>query len=209
MFPSARYGLAFVVNVALPALAYRLALPHYGLAGALIASGLPLLAWLALDLLRFRHFDALSALVLAGIVMSLLVLVCGPGRWLREARDPLVSGIVGGLFLLSLLSDRPLVFYLARSTLAREYAGREREFDAMWHTRPALVKSIRLMTVVWGAGLLGENLLRLWIAGELAGPSAHRLSLWVRYATYGGLMAWSIAYRRLYIKRQTAGPRPR
>lgn len=202
MIPSARYALAFVVNVALPAAAYRIGYAHYGLPGGLIASTLPLLAWISIDLVRFRHFDALSALVLASLVLSLLVLVSGSARWLGEAREPLVSGIIGVLFLLSLPMDRPLVFYLARSTLARERSGREREFDTVWQTRPALVKSIRLMTAVWGLGLVGENVLRLWMTCCMAGQNGHRFSDFVRYATYAGLTAWSIVYRRVYIKRQ-------
>ncbi|WP_322045357.1 VC0807 family protein [Paraburkholderia sp. J67] len=202
MIPSARYALAFVVNVALPTVTYRLALPHCGLLGALMASGIPLLAWITFDFARFRHFDALSAIVLASLALSLLLLMSPAGQWLREIRDPLVGGFTGVLFLLSLAARRPLVFYLARSTLAREHQGREREFDAMWQSRPALAKSIRLMTVVWGVGLVGENAVRLYIAGHLVSHDVVRLSAWVRYGTYAALMAWSILYRHAYIKRQ-------
>ncbi|WP_322013223.1 VC0807 family protein [Paraburkholderia sp. J12] len=202
MIPSTRYALAFVVNVALPALAYWLALPHYGLLDALIVSGLPVLAWMVIDLVRFRHFDALSALVLAGIVLSLAVLMSEPGRWLREVRDPLVSGVIGVFFLLSLVLSRPLVFYLARSTLARERPGLELDFDQRWSSRPDLVRSVRLMTAVWGIGLVGENVVRLWITSDMTGHDAERLSTLIRGGAYGGLMIWTILYRRLYIKRQ-------
>lgn len=202
VIPSSRYVLAFVVNVALPALAYRLTLPHYGLLNALVVSGIPVLAWMAVDLVRFRHFDALSALVLASIAMSLLVLASEPGRWLREARDPLVSGMTGVFFLLSLLLNRPLVFYLARSTMSRERQGQEYEFDARWKTRPALARSIRLMTAVWGIGLVGENAARLWVTSGAVADDADRLSTFIRYTVYGGLVVWTIAYRRLVVKRQ-------
>lgn len=202
MVPSARYVLALVVNAALPALVYRVAVTRYGMPGALIASGTPVLAWMAIDRMLFRHFDALSALVLASLTMSLLVLMAEPAQWLHEAHDPLVTGVIGVLFLLSLLSDKPIVFYLARSTLAREHLGREREFDATWLTRPALVRSIRVITAVWGVGLVGENVVRLWITCCMTVDHADRLSTFVRYATYAALTAWTIVYRRLYIKRQ-------
>lgn len=201
MIPSLRWVFAIVVNVALPALAYRLALPHYGVPGALIASAVPLLAWIGVDLVRFRHFDALSGLVLAGIALSLIVLVSGVGRGLHEAREPAVSGVIGALFLLSLPFEKPLVFWLARSTLAREKQGREIEFDAMWTTRPGLAKSIRFMTAVWGIGLVAENLARLGISLHMSGESAERWSLLLRYAAYGALAGWTILYRRLYLKR--------
>jgi hypothetical protein len=201
MIPSTRYVFAFVINVAMPALAYRIAMPRFGVEGALIASALPVIAWILIDLLRYRHFDALSAIVLAGILMSLTIFATGIDHWLREAREPAVSGIIGALFLLSLMLDRPLVFYLARSTMSRERQGREAEFDEMWRTRPALVRSIRLMTMVWGIGLVGENLARLWITLALAEPDAARLSTIARYLVYGGLTAWTIVYRKRYLKR--------
>jgi hypothetical protein len=202
MIPSARYALAFAINVALPTLAYRVTLPHFGLVGALIASSMPLLAWMTIDLLRFRHFDALSAMVLASIAMSLLILASRPGQPLREARDPLTGGITGVLFLLSLLLKRPLVFWLARSTLSREHQGREYAFEEAWQTRPDLVKSIRLMTAVWGLGLVGENAARLWVTSVVAGDQAEQLSTYIRYAVYGGLLVWTMAYRHWYIKRR-------
>lgn len=202
MIPSLRWVFAIVVNVALPALAYHLAFARYGVTGALIASSLPLLAWLTVDILRFHHFDALSALVLAGIALSLLILESDAGRGLREAREPVVSGAIGTLFLVSLALKRPLVFWLARSTLAREQHGRELEFDAMWSTRPGLVRSIRLMTVVWGIGLVMENVIRLWIVIDSNGVDAAPLSNAIRYAVYGALAGWTIVYRRLYLKRQ-------
>ncbi|SPB15427.1 membrane protein [Caballeronia novacaledonica] len=202
MIPSARYGLALVVNVALPALVYRLTNGRYGVVDALIASAVPLIVWMVIDVVRYRHFDALSANVLAGIAMSLMVLLSGASRWMGEAREPAVSGIIGVLFLLSLFLDRPMVFYLARSTMSREKQGRETEFDARWQSSPALVRSIRLMTVVWGIGLVGENVARLWIMLALSEPDADRLSTWVRYGVYGGLTVWTFIYRRIYIRRR-------
>ena len=167
-----------------------------------MASSMPLLAWITFDYARFRHFDALSAIVLASLAMSLVLLASPAGRSLREAREPLVGGFIGVLFLLSLMVKRPLVFYLARSTLARERQGREREFDEMWQSRPALARSIRLMTAVWGIGLVGENAIRVYVVGYVAGHDVDRLSTLIRYGTYAGLTAWSILYRRAYIKSQ-------
>ncbi|MCX4174644.1 MULTISPECIES: VC0807 family protein [Paraburkholderia] len=204
MILSTRYLLAFIVNVILPAAAYRVAFPYYGAIGALIASAVPLLTWMIVDLAQFRHFDALSALELAGIGMSLLLLIASPMQWGRAAREPLVSGIIGLLFLGSILLRRPLVFYLARSTMARERKGGELEFDAMWHSRPALVKSIRIMTATWGIGLVAENMARLWFTYNLSDDEAHRVSSYISYAAYVGLTVWTILYRRNYIGKQSA-----
>ncbi|SAK44463.1 putative membrane protein [Caballeronia pedi] len=201
-----RYAFAFLVNVILPWVAYRLALPSLGTEGALLASAVPLCIWLCVDLARFSHFDALSAIVLAGILISTCVLALKPANWLLQSRAPLVSGTIGVLFLLSLLLRRPLVFYLARSTLSRERQGREREFDAMWQNRPQLARSIRLMTAVWGIGLVSENTLRLWVVNQIDIEHAGRDSTWIGYACYGGLTLWTMLYRRMYLRRQQGQP---
>ena len=89
-----RYLSAMVINVALPWLAYRLALPHWGTTGALAASAAPLIAWIAWDLYHSRHFDALSAIVLAGILPLLAWALIDRGfhrRALESSRRPRLS----------------------------------------------------------------------------------------------------------------------
>ncbi|SAL13387.1 putative membrane protein [Caballeronia peredens] len=196
-----RYAFAILINVILPWVAYRLTLPHFGMEGALLASAAPLCLWLGIDFIRFSHFDALSAIVLAGILMSLLVLALQPATWLLKSREPLISGAIGFLFLLSLLLRRPLVFYLARSTLSRERQGRELDFDVMWQSRPKLMKSVRLMTAVWGIGLVIENILRLAVIDRFSVDEAERASTFIRYGFYAGLTIWTMLYRRLYLRK--------
>ena len=71
-----RAGLVveLVSNLLLPWLAYRAALPLWGPVGALYASAVPPIAWSVVQFVRSRRIDALSALVLLGIVLSLLMM---------------------------------------------------------------------------------------------------------------------------------------
>jgi hypothetical protein len=201
MKPRLRYLSALLINVALPWLAYRLAFPHWGLTGALLASALPLVAWIGWDFTRHRHFDALSAIVLAGIVLSLLALAIGGDVRLRPLEDPMVSGMIGAAFLVSLALRRPLVFYLARSTISREDPRGAAVFEQQWRDRPTLAAYIRLMTIVWGVGMLGENILRSAIVWRWPGdPHATLASTVLGSAVYGGLTLWTLWCRRL-IKR--------
>jgi hypothetical protein len=201
MKPSLRHLCALLINVALPWLAYRLAFPHLGYPGALVASALPLIAWMSWDLVRYRHFDALSALVLVGIALSLVAmllatLIRGDAR-VRALESPMVSGMVGVSFLVSLALPRPLVFYLARSTMAREDHRSAELFEKHWRERPMLAASIRLMTIVWGLGMTGENLLRSAIVWQWPNdPRSTTVSNVISYAVYGGLTLWTFWCRR-------------
>ena len=191
-----RYLSALCINLLLPVLAYRLAYPHGGLAGGLAASLLPPVAWMIWDFVRFRHFDALSAMIVASIVLSLAAALLG-GPQNRALEEPMVSGITGVAFLLSLALHRPMVFYLARSTMARENDDGVSTFEQDWHERPRLTAQIRLMTLVWGLGLVAENTLRSLIVWHGANaPRALLASKLVSYGVYGGLAIWTFWRRR-------------
>ncbi|MEZ0605345.1 VC0807 family protein [Paraburkholderia sp. IW21] len=190
------FVLELAVNFLLPWLAYRLALPHLGETGALIASAGPPIIWSLIELARFRRVDALSVMVVAGIVLSVAAMALGGSPRMLLLRESLVSGAVGVLFLLSLPMRRPLIFYLARATVAREMEGGAARFESLWRERPALVRAMRLMTLVWGVGLTGETALRAWMA--LTWPIERFLvvSPFIGYGIYGGLTLWTLWYRK-------------
>jgi hypothetical protein len=202
------FVLELAVNFLLPWLAYRFALPHLGETGALIASAVPPIVWSLIELIRFRRVDALSVMVVAGIVLSVAAMALGGSPRMLLLRESLVSGAVGVVFLLSLPMRRPLIFYLARATVAREMEGGAARFEALWRERPALVSAMRLMTLVWGVGLTGETVLRAWMA--LTWPIERFLvvSPFIGYGIYGALALWTLWYRKTMRSRVEAHVQP-
>jgi hypothetical protein len=202
------FVLELAVNFLLPWLAYRFALPHLGETGALIASAVPPIVWSLIELVRFRRVDALSVMVVAGIVLSVAAMALGGSPRMLLLRESLVSGAVGVVFLLSLPMRRPLIFYLARATVAREMAGGAERFETLWRERPALVSAMRLMTLVWGVGLTGETALRAWMA--LTWPIERFLvvSPFIGYGIYGALTLWTLWYRKTMRSRVEARVQP-
>lgn len=202
------FVLELAVNFLLPWLAYRFALPHLGETGALIASAVPPIVWSLIELARFRRVDALSVMVVAGIVLSVAAMALGGSPRMLLLRESLVSGAVGVVFLLSSPIRRPLIFYLARATVAREMEGGAARFEALWRERPALATSLRLMTLVWGVGLTGETALRAWMA--LTWPIERFLvvSPFIGYGIYGGLTLWTLWYRKTMRSRVEARVQP-
>lgn len=194
------------VNLALPWLAYTLAQPHWGETGGLIASAVPPLAWSLYELARFKRLDAVSLLVLAGIALSVLAMALGGGPRMLLMRESLISGAVGLAFLLSLALPKPLIFYLARATVARESGAQADYFDELWRERPAFSAAMRRMTLIWGAGLVAETALKVWMVFNWPVARVLVVSPFVSYAIYGGLMAYMFWYRRRMRARQAAAP---
>ncbi|CAB3730669.1 hypothetical protein LMG24238_05703 [Paraburkholderia sediminicola] len=202
------FVLELAVNFLLPWLAYRFTLPHLGETGALIASAVPPIVWSLIELVRFRRVDALSIMVVVGIVLSVAAMALGGSPRMLLLRESLVSGAVGVVFLLSLPMRRPLIFYLARATVAREMEGGAERFETLWRERPALVSAMRLMTLVWGVGLTGETALRAWMA--LTWPIERFLvvSPFIGYGIYSALALWTLWYRKTMRSRVDARVQP-
>ena len=194
------------VNFLLPWLAYRLALPHWGELGALYASAVPPVMWSLMEFARTRRVDALSILVLLGIALSIVLMALGGSPRLLLMRESMASGAIGLVFLLSLAMRHPLTFYLARATVARKEEGGAARFEAMWNERPGLRRSVRLMTAVWGLGLMGENALRSWLAWHWPVERFLVVSPFIGYAIYGALTVWTFMYRKKMQSRATAAP---
>ena len=192
------------VNFLLPWLAYKLALPHWGELGALYASAVPPIAWSVIEFARNRKVDALSVLVVIGIALSIVLMALGGSPRLLLLRESMASGAIGVAFLLSLVLKKPLTFYLARATVAREGEGGAARFEAMWDERPALRRSVRLMTLVWGLGLTAENLVRAWLAWHWSVERFLVVSPFVAYGIYGALTVWTLIYRKRMKARATA-----
>ena len=86
-------------NFVLPYLIYILTQAKIGQVDALLAASLPPILWSVIGFAWKRRIDALSILVIAGIVLSLLAFFgSGSARFL-QLRENLVTGLIGLVFL--------------------------------------------------------------------------------------------------------------
>ncbi|KAF0813772.1 hypothetical protein IGB42_01451 [Andreprevotia sp. IGB-42] len=188
--------IELLVNLLLPWVAYTLVAPRWGELAGLMASAAPPLIWSLLMLARTRRLDALSALVLAGIVLSLLVFLLGGDAQLVLVRESLVTGILGLAFLLTLPFKRPLVYFLGRAMSSTTHAEAGAARFEQWAAIPQNRNTLRVMTAVWGVALLAEAGLRCWLAWTLPPERFLAIGPTAGYAIYGVMMAWTLWYRR-------------
>ncbi|GAA3513969.1 VC0807 family protein [Actinocatenispora rupis] len=188
--------LGLVADVGLPAAAY------YGARAigldvepALAAGGVVGLLRLAYVGVTRRRLDGVAAVVVGGFVALLVAsLLTGDPRILL-ARESIVSGGLGLLLLGSVAVGRPVLY----SMLRRLNAGKPEllaRWDGMWRTRPAFRRVFVLMSLVWGAGLLAEAIVRLPLIYLLPVDVTAALSTALQVGTVGLLVAWSLWYRR-------------
>lgn len=192
-----------VINVGLPLLIYDQVAPASGDVVALIASAVPPLVWSLIQLIYRRRLDAISMLVLAGVVLSVLAtLGAGSARFL-QLREHLVTAVIGLVFLGSVTIGRPLIYHLASATMARSSPDALAAFVAS-RDRPGFRRVMTVMTLVWGAGLIASSALASVLVLTVSVPEMMIYGPMLSYATYGALGLWTAWYRRTARRRGKA-----
>jgi hypothetical protein len=182
-------------NFLAPYLVFEALDARFGDKWSLIASALPPLLWSGYELARTRRLDAISVTVVSGILLTVGATFMGGSARLIQIRDALVTGAIGVMFLATLLLEKPMIFYLARATMARDTVAGEAEFEAMW-LRPGVPRIFRVLTAVWGVGLILQTALMCYLAWIWPIQRYLLLSPYIGYGIFGLLMAWSLWYRR-------------
>jgi len=187
--------LELAVNILAPWAVYSWLAPHYGDTTALIGSALPPLLWSLIELIRVRRLDAVSMVVLAGILLTVAATAFGGSPKLLQLRENAVTGLVGLVFLASLLMRRPLIYHLAAATFARQGAGSSDKLAAFVAT-PRGESFFRHLTILWGAGLIVQTAVMIWLVYVWPIGRYLLLSPFIGYGILGLLFAGTFWYRR-------------
>ncbi len=181
------------VNFLAPFAIYSLSRGRLGDVGALMAASAPPLMWSLVEFIRARKVDAIAILVLTGIALSLLAFAGGGGVKFLQLRENLVTGLVGLIFLGSVLIGRPLMFVLAKAG-AQRLAPAAAESVAALHDDPPFQRAMLLTTLVWAVGLLAASALNCWLVFQLSIQQFLLVSGPISYAVLGLLTVWTSVY---------------
>lgn len=155
-------------------------------------SAMPPLLWSVLELILTRRVDAISLTVAGSILLTVGAAAMGGSARLIQVRDALIVGVIGLVFLLTLLFPRPAIFYLARAAMARTPEGIA-AYETIWE-QSAVRDVFRWLSLVWGFGLIGQTSVMIWLAFVWPIPRYLLLSPFVFYGIIGALLLASLAY---------------
>src|SRR5436190_5461619 len=141
-----------VPGMILPGLIYFVVSRHTPVVVALaVASSVPLMDAL-LRLAKGRAPNAMSAVFLAGAVISVTLALWSGSSMFILAKGAVISGILGIVFAVSAAMKRPLTRYLA-IRLSSEHAEGRRHLAERWR-HPRALAVFCVLSVGWGALLL-------------------------------------------------------
>jgi hypothetical protein len=195
-------AIELLVNIALPYLVYVKAEASQGQVRALLAASVPPILWSGIEFARKRRIDAVSILVLAGIVLSLLAFLGGGSVRFLQLRENLVTGLIGLIFLGSAAIGRPLIYQLARAGKLRESSAEAARFESL-RDNPRFRRHMTIMTLVWGFGLLAQTGVACLLVFSLSIRHYLVVSPIVGYGMMGGLALWTFWFVKR-IKRRGA-----
>lgn len=193
-----------IVNIALPLIVVQV----------LLRTGTPPVMALALaaifpagdaviGLARTRRFDPINVLALVAIVVGIGTSGITGNAGFAVAKDSLFTTVFGVLFLASLATPKPLIFQLGKQFAT----GGDPAAAESWDVRlaqPAFMRAIRLITAVWGCGLLLEAALRIVAAFTLPVMTSTIVSPVLQVVTFVALIVWTTRYAAAQRRRAEA-----
>jgi hypothetical protein len=195
------FAVDVIVNFVLPYAIYSYASPRIGDVHALMVSSGPPIVLSIVAFIRQRRVDALSLLVLGGIALSLLAFIgSGDARFL-QLREKLVTGVVGLVFLISAAVGRPLIYEIARAGALRKASPEAARMEAL-RDDPMFRRSMMVMTLVWGFGLIIDVAIASFLVFALTIKQYLIVNPFLGYTMMGCLGLWTFWYAR---RRRTMG----
>jgi hypothetical protein len=199
-------GTSIIVNGVLPFALYKILAPHFpagSIMPLLYASAFPVLG-LALGFIRTRIVDTIAIFALFGIVYSIATtLLAG------EVRLALIVGstqgfVIAGVFSVSVLIRRPIMFFMVRQFMAGNDAERRARFAAVDVADGG--RTFAVATLVWAAGIALLGATALGLALTLLPATFLLVNNIVNTAVNIILMVWTIRFirRRLALAAQTS-----
>lgn len=185
-----------LINAIGPYVVYLVCKPYTGSLVALALSAVPPTVESLWSVAKRRRLDIVSALVLGGIALSLVLVALGGSERVLLLRESLVTSLIGLVLAASVVLARPLLFYLFRQLRAAGDADAAARWDERWDREPALRRTMRILTLVWGLGLVAEMAVRTVMVFEMEVGHFLLTSPFVQYGLTGLLAAWTMWFMR-------------
>ena len=187
--------ITLLINGAVPFVVYEVLRSHMSSIAALsIATVIPLIDNL-FSFIKRRKMDVFAVFMLVSFLLGIIMMCIGGSERLLLIRESFVTGILGIIFLVSLLFPRPLIFYFAIRFTVGNDPDKTSAFADNWQY--AYFRFVlRLMTVVWGLALLGESAVRSILVFKLSVTQFLAVSNFVMYGFVGAAIVFTVIYRK-------------
>jgi hypothetical protein len=132
----------------------------------LVSSVVPLLSF-AIQGVTLRRVDGFAIFIAVVLILNAVAALTTMDPRALLARDGWIMGLAGLYFLSTLLAKRPICYSIARPLAEGRVGPPGMSWDTAWETYPSFRRVWRVLTIIWGVGLLADATLRIVIAYTL------------------------------------------
>ncbi len=197
--PSVREHLpSLVFGAAVPIGIYFLVRSHVRTDTAgLVIAGCFSVAWIVIQFARQRRIDIVGAIVLVGFAVGVVSsTLLGGNAYLLKVRDAFFTALFGVACIVTIFThDRPALFYVGRYLSAGTDPEKVSAFDRL-HEVPIGRHTFRVLSVVWGIGLVIEASTRMALADVLPTGTFLAVSPFITATVIGSLFAFTALYSK-------------
>ncbi|QBD78177.1 hypothetical protein EPA93_20115 [Ktedonosporobacter rubrisoli] len=163
---------------------------------ALVATAVPSVIDSVVGIIRQKRINIIAGFTLVTVLIGLLLLFISGDQRLYLVRDACFTAVFGLVFLISSFFKRPLMFYLARTFVSGNTQEGIARFDLRWQQSAELRANMRTISLIWGAGLFLEAMLRISLVFTLSTQQFLSLSPFVSYGVVALLLALTMYISR-------------
>jgi hypothetical protein len=188
---------SIVVNGVLPFVLYQV-LTGRGvpmLTALLLTSIFPI-AGIAFGRMRRGSLDAIGLISLIFIAAGIATSFISGNPRFYLVKESFGTAAFGLALLISLAFPRPIMFYLSRQGATGGSPEAVAHWNGLWTAAPLFRHVLRVITVVWGLGLLTEAAVRVVLALVAPAPVVLAVGQVMAYAVIAVLLLWSFSYGR-------------
>jgi hypothetical protein len=194
LLPSLIFGAAVPIGV------YFAVRPHVSTdAEGLIAAGSVSVVWILIEFVRKRRVDFVGAIVLFGFVIGVVSsTLLGGNAYMLKVRDAFFTALFGIACVVTVYThDRPALFYVGRYLSAGNDPTKVAAYNEL-HEIPTARHVFRVLSVVWGIGLVIEASTRMVLAEALHTGTYVAVSPFITASTIGSLFAFTLLYSKRF-----------
>ncbi len=188
---------SMLVNMAVPALLYHFAEPHFPAQSLwpLAIAGCPPILWLAYSVITLGAIDFLGLFAAENVAVRVAALLLAHSERGALIGRSLENVVLAAFFLASLAFAKPALFYMARQLSSGNDPGMCRRFDIA-AAQPSAMRTYRVLTWGWALALLIKAAGCCYLAAHLSTQDYLMFSPLWDLASDGVLVTWSILYGR-------------
>src|SRR6516225_4198944 len=189
---------SLIFGAAVPIAVYFGVRPHVSTdAEGLIVAGSVAVAWILVQFVRNRRVDFVGALVLFGFLIGVVSsTLLGGNAYMLKVRDAFFTALFGIACIVTVYThERPALFYLGRYLSAGNDPSKVAAYNDL-HEVPTARHVFRVLSVVWGIGLVIEASARMTLAGALHTGTYVAVSPFISAMTIGSLFAFTLIYAK-------------